>query len=504
MRWPWQRQQTTILDATVPRQSASSDEVRVVRTYPPEDVNASEVDAEAVQAVWDAAQTTDENKRHWANADNLSANAAVSPTVRQVLRSRSRYECGSNSYASGIVSTLTHDTVGTGPRVQFLSENDDCNNAVEKSLSDWSAEVNLPHLLSLAREAKAVSGEVFILLKTDRTMKHPVKLRPVLIEADQVTTPDLFIEDSRHIDGVRYDANGNPTHYSIMKDHPGELYSNTWDYEWVEAKYIIHYAHLLRPTQRRGVPELTPALPLFAQLRRYTLAVLSAAESAANFATYLCAPLVPDAMKFTEGKSFRQLEIARNMLTVAPVGYKPEQLKAEQPTTTYAEFKSEILCEIARCLGMPYNIAAGKSSEYNYASGRLDHQTYFRKLRDERRMIDIVILEPLIRAWLREAAFVVRELWEYPDITELAWRSLWPGHGHVDPVKEADAQATRLANDATSLVEECAREGRDWREVLIEKAAVLKFKKQLGLLDEEPPGKSPTDNRKDDNDDKDE
>jgi hypothetical protein len=29
----------------------------------------------------------------------------------------------------------------------------------------------------------------------------------------------------------------------------------------------------------------------------------------------------------------------------------------------------------------PFNVAAGNSSGYNYASGRLDHQTYFKAIR---------------------------------------------------------------------------------------------------------------------------
>ena len=57
------------------------------------------------------------------------------------------------------------------------------------------------------------------------------------------------------------------------------------------------------------------------------------------------------------------------------------QMEAQQPATTYAEFKHEILNEIARCLNMPFNIASGNSSGYNYASGRLDHQTYFKAIR---------------------------------------------------------------------------------------------------------------------------
>ena len=46
----------------------------------------------ALRARYDAAVTNANNRRHWANADALSADAAASPQVRRTLRNRSRYE----------------------------------------------------------------------------------------------------------------------------------------------------------------------------------------------------------------------------------------------------------------------------------------------------------------------------------------------------------------------------------------------------------------------------
>ena len=58
-----------------------------------------------------------------------------------------------------------------------------------------------------------------------------------------------------------------------------------------------------------------------------------------------------------------------------PGGWKVSQIQAQFPTTTYGEFKREILGEIGRCLLVPVNVLTGDSSRHNYASGRLDHQT---------------------------------------------------------------------------------------------------------------------------------
>ena len=50
-----------------------------------------------------------------------------------------------------------------------------------------------------------------------------------------------------------------------------------------------------------------------------------------------------------------------------------------------------------------------------------------------------------------------------------------------DPAKEANAQATRLANHTTTLAHEYARQGRDWEEALRQRAKEMSLMTQLGL-----------------------
>ena len=54
-------------------------------------------------------------------------------------------------------------------------------------------------------------------------------------------------------------------------------------------------------------------------------------------------------------------------------------------------------------MNMPFNVAAGNSSGYNYASERLNHQTYFESIRVELSQMARVVLDRVLRAWLREA-----------------------------------------------------------------------------------------------------
>jgi hypothetical protein len=55
---------------------------------------------------------------------------------------------------------------------------------------------------------------------------------------------------------------------------------------------------------------------------------------------------------------------------------------------------------------MPFNVAAGNSSGYNYASGRLDHQTYFKAIRVEQAHLECIVLDRILAAWLDEAALI--------------------------------------------------------------------------------------------------
>lgn len=435
-----------------------------------------------VRARYDAAVTNEDNRRHWASADGLSANSANSAPVRRILRNRSRYEVANNSYARGIVLTLAHDVVGTGPRLQMLTADAEANRRIEIEFSRWAKGVGLAAILRTMRMARATDGEAFAVLTSNQRLTTAIQLDLRLVEADQVCTPDLDARAAHAVDGIVFDSAGNPVEYHILKRHPGESALGLHrDYDRLPAGSVVHWFRCDRPGQARGIPDIMPALPLFAQLRRFTLAVLAAAETAADFAgiLYTDAPANGEA---DAAEPFEPIELEKRALVTMPGGWKMSQMQAEQPATTYAEFKHEILNEIARCLNMPFNVAAGNSSGYNYASGRLDHQTYFKAIRVEQAHLECVVLDRLLAAWFDEAVLIPELLPAgVGPIADWPHQWFWDGHEHVDPAKEATAQATRLANHTTTLADEYARRGQDWEAQLRQRAKELALMSELGL-----------------------
>lgn len=451
---------------------------------------------------YDAAQTTPENVRHWRNADNLSANAAASPDVRRILRNRARYEVGNNSFAKGIIGTLANDTIGRGPRLQMLLDNQEANRVIEREFSRWARTVGLAEKLRTMRAARAEAGEVFVLLTNNPELPVPVKLDLRLIEADQVTTPSLGMVVPRSVDGIVFDAYGNPKEYHILRQHPGDLSAVVPECDRTPASLVIHYFRADRPGQSRGIPEITSSLPLFAYLRRYVLAVILGAETAANFAAVL-KTTAPANGESAEVEPNAVIEVERNSITAVPEGWDISQIRAEQPTTTFAEFFDKMVNWIARAFSMPFNIAACDSSKYNYASGRLDHATYDLSVRVERSVIEDVVLDSILVAWLQEAsriagyipageaiAAIMPPVTAAPDEQTATSRRVdvehewfWDGREHVDPSKEANAQETRLRTGTTTLSREGAKQGIDWE--VQERQRVKELRLRMELLQSE-------------------
>lgn len=424
-----------------------------------------------IQARYDAALTTPENRKHWMLADGLSARAANSLEVRSTLRKRARYEGAANSYCAGMLLTLANDMVGTGPRLQLHLERSQrtAANRIEREFAAWAKAVKLPQRLRTMRVSRARDGEVFVLLTTNPRLPTPVKLDLRLIEADQVTSPQFTQTDPLRIDGIAFDKYGNPISYDILPHHPGdELALPNWQPVPHPADQVLHWFRADRPGQLRGIPEITPSLPLFAQLRRYTLAVIAAAETAADFAGIISSTAAAREDDDEEAGgddpgAFTEIEITARTLLTLPNQYQLSQLKAEQPVTTYDMFKREILNEIARCLNMPFNVAAGNSAGYNYSSGRLDHQIYFRSIGIDQADCETEILDRIFRAWLDEAVLIRNlipnglgpfHLWDH------TWS--WDPAEDLDPNKTANARLANLTAGMTSYQSEYARLGLDW------------------------------------------
>lgn len=439
-----------------------------------------------VRGSYDSTTVTPENMRHWQWADHLAADASLNPGTRMALRSQSRYELHeNNSYGYGMAETVVTDTIGTGPRIQVSQFAHQINQDIEKAFSQWAMAVHLVEKLTTFRRAKLVDGEVVGRFINNMNVEDPVQFDLQLIECDQLRSPRFEMEIGEfYVDGVRLDRFGIPYAYDILKHHPGARYWTTTDYfqyDTYPRSQIIHAFQANRPSQHRGVPEFAPALPLFAFLRRFTLATVSAAETAASVSQVVetDAP-IPEELEdeyvaTTFEKWMDTIPVDRNSATVLPNMWKLKQFAAEHPTTTYAMFKRELISEIGRTLCIPANISTGDSANSNFASARFDWLGYERKIKKEQCYLNRWVLDRLFAEWLVEAALVgsiprraanqvLQMDLEYGrqgmvNRVEHAWH--WDGMRDADQQDAAQAQRLRLQNGSTHRAKEYADQGLD-------------------------------------------
>lgn len=475
----------------------------------------------AIRAHFAAAESAAKDADWW-KADYLSADADASPDTRRILRMRSRYEYQNNSYARGVIQCLANDTIGNGPRLRYASNDDSLNSRIERDFTAWAETVRLGEKLRAVRIARARDGEAFVLLAQNPTLRTSVKLDLSLIDADRVAgdyctesggrlSPAAETGGSRSvataegcgkpftIDGITYDQYGNPVSYRVLVSHPCDGNLAEERAMLIPAANMIHVFRADRAEQHRGVPELAAALPLFAKLRRYTNAVVASAEKAAEYGGILYTEHPTDGT-CAQIEPMDAVTLDVNQLTTMPEGWKMDELYVKAPIATYADFKKEMLSEIGAAMGIPYAIVAGTSAGYTYASAKLDHQTYFRVLRNERGFVEDSVLNRLFALWLREWSLA------HPDVTAAhpsidgrsaidhspaiplisTWNAswLWPMFDNIDMLTAARVQSIALKNRTTTLATEYARQGKNWKTELAQFEKEQQFLSKLKIAPE--------------------
>lgn len=464
-----------------------------------------------MRAKYDASQTSINNQQHWLNADNLDPHSSNSFMVRRRLRSRSRYEViENNPYLHGVILSLANDFVRSGPKLKITDKRitPKKQRKIEQRFQEWCQEIKLAHKLWQMRIAKITDGESFLIAFSKPRQDDPIKLNFKVVESERISTPEKpeggVVGKYKEIDGVRFDENDEPIAYHLLNYHPGgnllfdALAMQKLGGRWIDQRYVVHWFRQTRPWLR-GIPEITPSLPLCALLRRYTLSVVRAAEVGADFSAVLETEGPPNIQQWTDSNGnlidddpFDIFPIEMGMFTVLPWKTKMKQFDAKQPMQVYDMFVNALLREILRPLMTPFNVGVGSSKESNMASAVVDGDIYKSGQEFERFNANDFVMDHIFSLWWSEAT-LVSNLFSIPDESEMGpsirmkppkhyWRWDKIGIDHTDPQKVANAMQTLFdgghITDRDIQERYFNRDVDDWRDELEEN---IKWRKSLDL-----------------------
>ncbi|MCL2624785.1 MAG: phage portal protein [Planctomycetaceae bacterium] len=420
----------------------------------------------------DSASTSQETAAYWSFASSASADEIANAEARKVLRARCRYECLNDPYAANAARNMAISVIGTGPSLQLHGINRETAEPIEKRFRYWAKHARMNEKLELAVRSLVFDGEIFFRFVTDDRITEGFNVE--LIDAGRVTSETFGdATDENELDGIRYDQHGNPTFYTVARHVANPMYSGLpIELERVPADEILHLFIPDLPGQHRGLPLLQSSLQTLARLKRYNDAVLEAAETAACYSVLIETENIPDGEEEGEeegeedetvavsaGDSFR---VPRGSATFLPRGSKSSQMKPEQPTANHGEFMSTTLTGIGAGVGQPRNIISNDSSDYNYASGRLDHQTFFRYVETIQQRLTY-ILDAIFDYWAEQdddldPAFIatIETEWYFAEMQ------------HVDPLKEAEAAIKLVFAGLMTKKEYFAKYGQDVEQQVIQ------------------------------------
>jgi lambda family phage portal protein len=423
-------------------------------------------DRQAVRMrAYEAAKTNRLNAKHWKDANDNSVNANLVGKLEK-LRSRATYEARHNPFVEGVIHSHACDVVGDqGPILQVQSKDETYNDALEQLWAEWwsmpdiTGELSGVEVMRLLLRQEWTCGEFLIQKVTDDDVKGPVKLRLNLVHPRRLDTPFDKVASDTITMGIERTPEGKPLTYFINPPSDSGLMVAIGEVEPIPADQIIHGFKREEPGQARGVPRLTSVLPVVADMRDYDAQVLDAARQAADQAVLLHTDH-PDS-KFLDVNETTDIE--RRVITTLPPGWQATQLKPEQPSTKYAEYRKERLRELGRPANMPLMMVVLDSSGHNYSSARFDGQLYQRGIRSEQRWYERRVLNELVDEVAREGGLAQR-LPKLPGDVKYVWT--WPVPPHVDPVKERNAELIGLKAATLPFKEALAAHGLNEDQVI--------------------------------------
>ena len=432
------------------------------------------------------------------------------------LRERSRDLNRNDATAAGITQTVVVNDIGAGIRPQSRIDqeslqvsNEQATNFQRRAERAWqrwvpfadsSERMSFYEIQSLVDRQILENGEAVLLPLMLDLPGRPYRLALEVVEADKLDTPADKVFDKSIRKGVEIGKRGEPVAYWIRKLHPGGVFYRPMKsdgYTRVPAKNeagrrsIFHLYHVLRPGQTRGVPFFAPVLTFFKDLASYMEAEVVSARIAACFSIFITSADsygLAEKHKDRTSDSQRIEKIEPGMIRYLQDGENISSFAPNRPGATFEPFVETMLRMISAALGLCYEIVAKDFSKVNYSSARaalLEARRYFQYRQEwlARRLCQPVWEMVLEEAYLRGELGIHGFYGQRLDWVRARW--IAPGWPWVDPVKEVKAARNAVESNLSSLADEAAAHGKDWEEVMEQRARERQKREELGLP--EPP-----------------
>lgn len=435
----------------------------------------------------------------WAAAGGTAEQ--IDKPYRERLLRRARDLERNNDIAKSIILPFERNVVGKGFRVQARvkkrngMDDEKINNAIEKAWKKWrrarncdiTGQSSFDEILKMIVRRRIVDGEIFVIKTYDAGSSIPFKIQ--LVEPDQLDNSVMYGENGNLVkSGVEVNSVNKPVAYWFYKTLPDGYFPT--ESIRIKAERVIHLFNKIRPTQVRGISDLASSMDSIRDSGEYLEAERVKARIAACFSLFVkstdpnTANPYSRLNKMPQENQQRLDEIAPGIIEYLRPGEEIEVANPGSIPTNTKDFVEQQQRLVGAGQGLSYEMVSRDVSKVTYSSARqglLEDRRTFEPIQEyliEHFCIEIYT-EFLISAILA-GEVTIDDFWSDKDrYLEHVW--IPPGWTWVDPLKDVKASGTEVDSNFATLEEKCAEQGKDWKEVVDQRAREKKYIEGKGL-----------------------
>lgn len=458
-----------------------------------------------------------------------SPDSAINP-IKEEADARSRDMALNDGYSAGAVALHRDSIVGSQYRLNAKPDyrvlGADAEWAEEFALTaetrfnlaadaedcwfDAAGQLTFTGMTRLMVGAFVYTGEV---LATAEWVKdgRPFNTAIQLVSPDRLSNPDGIGDDRTLRRGVKKNARGRPVGYYIRQGHPTDWYDNRSDkWSYIPAfkpwgrKQVIHIIEPQQIDQTRGIAEMVAALKHARMTKKFAEITLQNAVINASYAAAIESEL-PNADLVTAmgggeegfqkalaeylGMLDSYLGAAENVqIDGAKIphffpGTKLNLKPMGNPGGVGSDFEASLLRKIAASLGVSYEELSRDLSRTNYSGWKAGASITGRTMGARKKMVADRFANNVYQLWVEEEIAAGNlplpprrnrtDFYRDNGLAKAAYtRCQWVGSGagQIDELKETQAAMLRVKAGFSTYELECAKLGRDYREIFEQRA----------------------------------
>lgn len=331
-----------------------------------------------------------------------------------------------------------------------------------------------------------------------------------VIHPDRLSNEYEMRDTMHHRGGVEIDDHGAAVAYWFRHGFPGDWFDPDqlkWtriprETPWGRAIVVHDFDITVAGQNRAGIGILAPVLGKLKMLNKYDQVELQAAVLNAVFAAVIESPfdhsLIGDALQSDDASPFEQrrgefhqkfpLDLNGVRIPITFPGEKMNWADTARPNKAFEAFEAACLRNIASAMGTSYEQLSQDYTKTNYSSARAALLESWKTLTKRRNDFAQGFCTPIYAAWLEEEIDngeipMPRKAPDFVSMRAAYAHCEWigPARGWVDPVKEPQGSILLMSAQMSSLRDECATQGKDWRRVLAQIAIEDAARKRLGV-----------------------